>query len=414
VTLAELEQNAVDKKQRSSREWKTVCVGDLCKLVNGDAYRESDWSKSGVPIIRIQNLNDPRKPFNYWAGPLSGRVGVRKGDVLLAWSGTPGTSFGAHIWQGTDGVLNQHIFRIEITSPEVTPAWFVRSVNFSLGKLIRRAHGAVGLAHVTKGEVQGLEIPLPEVLEQERITARLAEQLATVERARAAAQSRLEAAEALPAALMRGVFDEATWPEVELKTALRRIEAGTSVQSLERPPRDGEWGVLKVSAVSWGRFLEDQSKAVPPTYEPRAHEKVRKGDLLISRANTSELAGAVVLVRHEPERRMLSDKTLRLVLREDVATPEYLEYALRTRSARDFIEGNATGTSASMRNISQEVIRAIPILLPAIEEQRRIAADLARRTAEAERVAERARQELAAIEALPAALLRAAFAGGEG
>jgi type I restriction enzyme S subunit len=168
------------------RRWPMVRVGDLCKLVNGDAYKESEWSRSGTPIIRIQNLNDSTKPFNYWAGPVDGLVQVRHGDVLLAWSGTPGTSFGAHIWRGGEGVLNQHIFRVDLTSPDVTREWLVRSVNFSLQKLIARAHGAVGLAHVTKGEVQALEIPLPPISEQDRIAARLTAQLAAVERARAA------------------------------------------------------------------------------------------------------------------------------------------------------------------------------------------------------------------------------------
>jgi restriction endonuclease S subunit len=44
-------------------EWKRL--GDICILINGDAYKDTDWSSKGVPIIRIQNLNDKTKPFNY-------------------------------------------------------------------------------------------------------------------------------------------------------------------------------------------------------------------------------------------------------------------------------------------------------------------------------------------------------------
>ena len=47
--------------------WRWVRLGDVCRLVNGRAYRETDWRPVGTPIIRIQNLNDSRKPLNYGA-----------------------------------------------------------------------------------------------------------------------------------------------------------------------------------------------------------------------------------------------------------------------------------------------------------------------------------------------------------
>ena len=59
--------------------------GSVCHLVNGKAFKPTDWSGAGVPIIRIQNLNGPDKPFNYWAGALDNQVLVKTGDLLLAW-----------------------------------------------------------------------------------------------------------------------------------------------------------------------------------------------------------------------------------------------------------------------------------------------------------------------------------------
>jgi type I restriction enzyme S subunit len=265
---------------------------------------------------------------------------------------------------------------------------------------------------VNDSQVLALEIPLPPLAEQERIAGRLTEQLGAVEHARAAAAQRLAAAESLPAALLREVFEGTEWPIVELGKGVFDLEAGTSVVAAGRPAEDDEWGVLKVSAVSWGEFRAHENKAVPPGYVPGEHERVKPGDFLISRANTAELAGAVVLVRETPGNLMLSDKTLRVVINRDVFVPEYLEFALRTRAARKFIEGNATGTSYSMRNISQPTILAIPVPTPDLPTQRRLAADLGERLAAAEGVIARCREELAAIEALPAALLRDAFGGG--
>ena len=44
--------------------WKRVSFGDVCNLVNGRAFKPSDWSTTGVPIVRIQNLNDVNADYN--------------------------------------------------------------------------------------------------------------------------------------------------------------------------------------------------------------------------------------------------------------------------------------------------------------------------------------------------------------
>jgi type I restriction enzyme S subunit len=147
-----------------------VRFGEVCRLVNGKAFRPEDWSDHGAPIIRIQNLNDPLKGFNHWAGSLGLQVLVEPGDVLLAWSGTPGTSFGTHIWGGPRGILNQHIFRVDLDRSRITKEWCVLAVNFRLNHLIAQAHGGVGLKHVTRGMVDDLEIALPSLKEQQRIS----------------------------------------------------------------------------------------------------------------------------------------------------------------------------------------------------------------------------------------------------
>ena len=149
--------------------WENITFGSICNLVNGKAFKPSDWSTSGVPIIRIQNLNGDDKPFNYWSGSFENQVLVKAGDLLLAWSGTPGTSFGAHIWYGPDSVLNQHIFRCDIDRKRVTPEWVKFAVNVQLNQLIQLSHGGVGLKHVTRKVVEELKIPLPSLEEQKRI-----------------------------------------------------------------------------------------------------------------------------------------------------------------------------------------------------------------------------------------------------
>lgn len=119
---------------------------------------------------------------------------------------------------------------------------------------------------------------------------------------------------------------------------------------------------------------------------------------------------AVVLVDRDYPFRLLSDKTLRLVIDEGKADKNFLLYALRAPKARDHIEQFATGTSDSMRNIAQGVITSIPISLPTLDEQRQIAARLKAQLAEVETARQAAQLQLHDTRLLRARLLKVFFA----
>lgn len=162
------------------------------------------------------------------------------------------------------------------------------------------------------------------------------------------------------------------WAEVSLGDVIQGFEAGRNLRSSGRPANRNECGVLKISAVTWGSFRPNENKALLPGDQPRPHERVRKGDLLISRANTSDLVGAVVLVEEDHERLMLPDKILRIVPATGATEPRFLVHALRSQSVRNHFSLSATGTSDSMRNLSQPKMAAAPFRLPPLEEQSRI------------------------------------------
>lgn len=77
--------------------WVTAPIGTLCSLENGRAFKPTEWTTQGLPIVRIQNLNNPNAPFNYFDKEFDHRYHLLGGELVFAWSGTPGTSFGAHV-----------------------------------------------------------------------------------------------------------------------------------------------------------------------------------------------------------------------------------------------------------------------------------------------------------------------------
>lgn len=181
---------------------------------------------------------------------------------------------------------------------------------------------------------------------------------------------------------------------------LQSIVSGKSIQTMERQAQDGEYGILKVSAVTWGEFRPQQNKAMPADYEPGECPRPMDGDILISRANTRELVGAPVLVRGDYPQLLLSDKILKLIPNRALVDREYLVRALRFPAATAHFFKCAGGSSGSMTNITQSDIRSAPIPLPPLEEQRRIAAILD----QADTLRTQRRQALAHLDTLTQSL----------
>ncbi len=391
--------------------WRWFKLGELCHFINGNAYSESDWSKSGIPIIRIQNLNDASKPFNYWSGDLSNRVCVEDGDLLLAWSGTPGTSFGAHIWERGLGVLNQHIFLVKFRGGNLDSRWAKHAINYTLVDLISAAHGAVGLAHVTRREVEALAIPLPPLAEQRRIAELLKEQMAVVDRARASAQARLEAAKRFPSSLLRKVFPK---PGQNLPDDWRWVRLGdkTTLLPSKSIASDGD---SQVQAVTTACLTECSFN--PNGIKPArmwAHDMqdcmISAGEVLIARSNTPELVGRACLFDGIPEKIVASDLTIRIQADRDLL-PHFLSGYLSSLFVRGYWREQAGGASGSMKKITRAQVINLMIPHPPLREQQRIAAVLRDQMAAVEKTRAGTKAEMETINALPAALLRKAFNG---
>lgn len=163
------------------------------------------------------------------------------------------------------------------------------------------------------------------------------------------------------------------WEVSLLRYYLSNIEQGWSPQSDNFPADEEEWGVLKVGAVNKWEFDPNENKRLPYELEPLSEYEIKSGDILISRANTTELLGSAVLVEEVRSKLLLCDKIYRLYLREGHIYPKYLVAYLRSTVARFSFERDANGASSSMQNISQSAVADLEILVPPFAEQVHIA-----------------------------------------
>ncbi len=392
-----------------AERWPHVRVGDVLTLRNGRAFKSSEWRTSGTPIIRIQNLKSPDAPFNYFDGELPDQFAARFGDLLFAWSGTPGTSFGAHVWDGPDAWVNQHIFRVDFSPETFDRDFLCFALNENVASYIEQAQGGVGLAHITKAKLNRSTLPAPPLAEQrdvaallrdidarrESIADRLAAARATVERLRAAVlaaacagrltadwrQEHSDVLEEPGGSSPESVDPPAAWVRCTLDEITTRITSG---------PRDwsGYYGrgsstFVMAQNVRPGQMDWSFRQAVdPPAGDPsRRRCQIEKGDILVTivGANTGDVAP---VTDDRPGNFVCQSVALVRPSRAEDSTFLCHWFGSPAHGRGYFAECTY---GAGRPHLSFDQLKRAPVALPPVDEQQEIAT----RTADALRIVDR-------------------------
>ena len=171
----------------------------------------------------------------------------------------------------------------------------------------------------------------------------------------------------------------AHWEIAPLKRAIARIESGTSVNAIDVPAAEHEYGVLKTSCVYDGEFDPSENKAVVAEEYERVTCSLRAGTLIVSRMNTPDLVGAAGLVREAKEGLYLPDRLWQVHF--SGTNPRFMHRWTQSSQYRSQVQMACSGTSASMQNLAQDQFRAFLLALPPVNEQAAIATFLDRETA---------------------------------
>ena len=202
-------------------------IGNIATFINGAAFRPEDWSSEGMKIIRIQNLTDSSKPYNFTQREVAEKYIVRKGDVLVSWSAT----IDVFIWNEEDALLNQHIFKVIFDNSKINKNYFIFAIKHTINDLSKYAHGST-MKHIVKGDFENHNILLPPLSDQIRISNILS-------KAEALIKQRKESIDLLDEFLKSTFFDmfgdpvrnEKGWKKVALNKFGKIITGNT-------PPRD--------------------------------------------------------------------------------------------------------------------------------------------------------------------------------
>lgn len=374
-----------------------VPLGDVADFINGAAFKPEDWGEDGLPIIRIQNLTDSSKPFNYTRRKVSEKLVVNPGDLLVSWSAT----LGVFQWNGPQGLLNQHIFRVLPDDALVDTNYLRHALERALDDMERHLHGAT-MKHVNRGEFLGTKIPLPPLEEQLRIAAILDRVSFLLMRS----DNACSLVDKLQESIFIHSFGEfgeaaARYPTLKLEDVCSLITDGE-----HQTPLRSDSGVKLLSArnIRNGKLDFSDVDFVPMEEFARIGRRCApvRGDVLIS---CSGSIGRVAVVDTDEPLAMVRSAAMARPIQSKVR-PFYLEILLRSKHLQQCMQKSANASSQA--NLFQGKIRALPVFLPSLEEQDAFVARASKARASAHILASRVIE----LQALMQSAQNAAFSGG--
>jgi type I restriction enzyme S subunit len=165
-----------------------------------------------------------------------------------------------------------------------------------------------------------------------------------------------------------------SWTVRPLSSYIIDLEAGVSVNSLDRPARAGELGVLKTSSVFQGSFIPGENKAILRAEYSRVRINPRADSVIISRMNTPDLVGENAYVWETRSDLYLPDRLWQTVRSPSESfSMKWLSYTLQSPAFKSRMRVFTGGTSGSMKNLSKQSFLALQLATPQIEEQEEIA-----------------------------------------
>ena len=141
-------------------------LGELAVFHSGRAFKSKELSEKGIKITRISNLHKPDFPYWYYEGDYNPKIIAREGDILFSWAGVA-NSINIHRYLGEDSLLNQHIYKFQFDD-ELVKEWSFYYIQYLLPNLRFQIEGGAGQLHLTKGDVQSIQIPFFEKYLMER------------------------------------------------------------------------------------------------------------------------------------------------------------------------------------------------------------------------------------------------------
>ena len=391
-----------------SEAWEAKKLGDVCRLINGRAYKKAELLDSGkYPVLRVGNFFSNRSWYHSDL-ELDEEKYCDEGDLLYAWS----ASFGPRIWEGPKVIYHYHIWKCELNESQVNKRFLLHWFDWDTDKIRAEQGTGTTMIHVSKGSMEKRAILLPPLAEQQRIVSILDEAFAAIDRAKEIVQQNLANARELFESYLNRVFTEKGegWEETTVGQACKILN-GYAFKSGDFSS-DNPTNSIKITNVGVAEFVEDRSSRLPKIFQKEfAKVSVPSGSLVLALTRTIIADGLkVAVVPKTFGNALLNQRVAALLFDGDEAERDCVFFYLQTSCVSDYVREKAN--TLMQPNLSIGDLRTMPLVLPtSATQRRRLVSKLNTCRNEQTRLIEACQNKLFALDELKQSILQKAFTG---
>lgn len=388
--------NGLDEIGPFPSGWETDTIGGLqdagvLRVQNGFPCGDHNLDGNGIGHLR---------PFNVTA---AGRLDLdvvkfipnskdntayvlKHGDIIFNNTNSEELVGKTGLYERDDGryVLSNHMTYMRVVGDKVDRRFLAaylhkRWFDGYYRKICRRH---VNQASISKARIRNIAVPLPPLAEQRAIAHVLS-------RIQAAAQTQAaiaERARELKRALMARLFTEGlrgeplkgteigpmpvSWHLASMRDVCEFFQYGTS----ERCDADSDGiPVLRIPNVVGGQIDLADLKYLKASAKTVDSLKLEPGDLIFVRTNGQRAyVGRCAVYKGKPQDALFASYLIRARLKAETLLPDFVQLYTETEAGRGHLSGKASGAADGKFNINTQIIRAVPMPQPSLDEQREI------------------------------------------
>lgn len=282
-------------------------------------------------------------------------------------------------------------------------------------EFIKRSSGTTVLG-IRVNDVKEIRVALPPIKEQLGIVAKIETLFSELDKGIESLKTAREQLKVYRQSVLDNAFEKSKSPDakqVPLSELIGKISQGWSPKcELNRMPSEGEWAIIKTTALQPMQYMSDECKPLPEKFEPRPGIEIQVGDFLMTRKGPRNRTGVVCLVRKTRKNSMLCDTVYRFRCNEEIIYPDYLELALNSPSIVAELDRRKSDISDSGISLNHGKIKSIKIpKVGGLDEQRKLVESIREKLDYILRVESEIEGNLSKSEILRQSILKKAFSG---
>jgi len=349
-----------------------VKLNQVCKILNGFAFKSDEYQNSGVPLLRISNFDDgtvvvDEKSIFVDKDFLKTKSDfiVEKGDILIALSGATTGKYGIYNYD-FPSLLNQRIGLLKSsTSSKMYGKYFYHFLNILKDEILRKAGGAAqpNISTKTIGELQ---IPLPPLEQQKKI----AEILDNADTYRQLTKALIAKYDELTQSLFLDMFgdpvkNEKGWEFIELKKCTTKIGSGSTPRGGKESYQDSGISLIRSMNIYDNQFKYENLAFISDEQADKLKNvTVERDDVLFNITGASVCRCSVVPENVLPAR--VNQHVSILRAKTNLILPKFLMHVLISENVKRNLLKVGSAGGAIMEAITKEQLEKYEIPVPSL------------------------------------------------